>query len=109
MTPLKTLHFLNSCIAGTTGLIFGIILIYLIVKRTAKEMKAYSKMLLQATIIDMIVSTFCIIVDPVRAWTFRFLTSYIPPVNILFFGCRSFKIPSILAPPDSPHQIQRVS
>uniref|UniRef100_A0A914CUN7 Uncharacterized protein n=1 Tax=Acrobeloides nanus TaxID=290746 RepID=A0A914CUN7_9BILA len=84
MNILRLLHLINSCASGGFGVIFCGILIYLIIKKTAKEMKQYSHILLQATIIDMILAFATIFVDKT-----------ISPIILIFIPFMILVIPTI--------------
>jgi hypothetical protein len=66
MNTIRLIHFINSIISGVTGVIVSLILVYLILKKTVKEMKQYSHILLQSTVLDLFLAITSIFVDIVR-------------------------------------------
>ncbi|KAI1717055.1 serpentine type 7TM GPCR chemoreceptor str domain-containing protein [Ditylenchus destructor] len=59
------LHAINDYTIATCGLTLNAILVWLVINRSAKEMKIYSKILLQTCIIDFALLTFIMAVQPI--------------------------------------------
>ena len=66
MNTFRLINFINSVISGTIGVVVSFILLYLILKKTAKEMKQYSQILLQSTALDLFLAITSIFCDIVR-------------------------------------------
>nr|CAD2192085.1 unnamed protein product [Meloidogyne enterolobii]CAD2192086.1 unnamed protein product [Meloidogyne enterolobii] len=88
-----------SCV-GLIGLFFNLLLIYLIIRYTMKEMEVYSKILLQTCIVDIIGIVLFVIVQPVfvsdngigTVWEYG-ITHYLPnPWQFLSFIFYAFMI-----------------
>jgi hypothetical protein len=71
MNTIRLINFINSVTSGSIGVIICLILIYLILKKTAKEMKQYSFILLQSTLLDLFFANTSIFVDIVRKFAPR--------------------------------------
>ena len=66
MVLILLIHLINSAVAGAVGSFGCMSLTYLIVTKTNKEMKNYSRVLLHATCINLFNALITIIVDPVN-------------------------------------------
>ena len=66
MVLIRLIHLINSVIAGAVGSFGCMSLAYLILTKTNKEMKNYSRVLLHATYINLFTALITIIVDPVN-------------------------------------------
>ncbi|KAE9556403.1 hypothetical protein FO519_000443 [Halicephalobus sp. NKZ332] len=52
--PLMTIHQLSDLIAGSVSIVLNSILIYLIIMRTTRELRIYSRILIQNAVIDLV-------------------------------------------------------
>jgi Co/Zn/Cd efflux system component len=65
---LLTIHFINDIVSSVIGISANLLAIYVVRKRTAKEMRQYSQSLMQNCTFDLLMNIVVLITKEVEAF-----------------------------------------
>lgn len=69
-TAFNIIHRWNALLFPPIGLLLNFLLIYLVIKKTPKEMRIHSRILLQNAILDILILLLMIFGQPVNFFNF---------------------------------------